>query len=168
MNEDGENVAFAYNEAARPTFAAEDITQVSPNVMNMDGESELRADSTTTSNHCEIFAAEDIAHVPPNAQHEQQTSHFMVHMDELLNMDKFPDLFDDNSLSNIESLLQFEVSRYRPMGEAIRYCTDAKSNEEQLGMGGYFLLGMSYFEFEGIQILFKFEDIYSLLLILCK
>jgi hypothetical protein len=51
MNEDGENVAFAYNEAARPTFAAEDITQVSPNVMNMDGGSELRADSTTTSNH---------------------------------------------------------------------------------------------------------------------
>jgi hypothetical protein len=66
--------------------------------MNMDGESELRADSTTTSNHCEIFAAEDIIHVLPNAQHEQQTSHFMVPIDELYNLDEFSKLFDDNSL----------------------------------------------------------------------
>jgi hypothetical protein len=34
---------------------------------------------------------------------------FMVHMDELLNLDEFPDLFNDNSLSDIESLLQFDA-----------------------------------------------------------
>jgi hypothetical protein len=79
--------------------------------MNMDGKSELRANSITTSNHCEIFAAEDITHVPPNAQHEQQTGHFMVHTDELLNLDEFPDLFDNNSLSNMESLLQFDADQ---------------------------------------------------------
>ncbi|XP_059446378.1 ethylene-responsive transcription factor ERF043-like [Corylus avellana] len=111
MNEDGENVAFAYNEAARPTFAVEDITHVSPNVMNMDGESKLRDDSTTTSNHIEIFAAEDITHVPPNAQHEQQTGHFIVPMDELLNLDDFPELFDDNSLSDMESQLPFDADQ---------------------------------------------------------
>jgi hypothetical protein len=107
----GKTLHLTYNEAARPTFAAEDITQVSPNVMNMDRESELRADSTTTSNHCEIFVAEDITHVSPNAQHEQQTGHFTVHMDELLNLDDFPDLFDDNSLNDMGSQLPFDTDQ---------------------------------------------------------
>jgi hypothetical protein len=33
----------------------------------------------------------------------------MVHMDELLSLDEFLDLFDNNSFSDMESLLQFDA-----------------------------------------------------------
>jgi hypothetical protein len=55
------------------------------------------------------------------------------------------------------------------MGDAIRYYTQLQYQmRNNWGWANTSDLELSYFEFEGIQILFKFDDIYSLLLILCK
>jgi hypothetical protein len=54
------------------------------------------------------------------------------------------------------------------MVEAIKYYTQLQNQmRNNWGWADTFDLGLSYSGFECIQILFKFEDIYSLLLILC-
>jgi hypothetical protein len=55
------------------------------------------------------------------------------------------------------------------MGDAIRYYTQLQNQMRNIwGWVDTFDLGLSYFGFEGIQIYFKFVDINSLQLILCK
>jgi hypothetical protein len=92
-NEDRESVAFAYNEAARATFVVEDIMLVSPNVMNEDGEGELRADT-----QCFVVAE-------TNTIQEDQTCSFM---DEMFDLDDIPELFNDDFFSNIKLLFEFD------------------------------------------------------------
>jgi EREBP-like factor len=73
-------------------FATKDTTHFSPNVMNEDGRSELKTDTQHS------VVAE--TNMPNRMVEEHLTGNFM---DEIFHSDEFPELFNDDFFSNIES-----------------------------------------------------------------
>jgi hypothetical protein len=99
-NEDSDqSTAFAYNEASRATFAAEDI---SPNVKNGDSGGELRNDAE------HVVVSE--TNVPNGMIEKHPTDPFI---DEMFDLDDdLPDLFNTEFFSNIELDLDFDPSQW--------------------------------------------------------